>query len=179
MKFNFDFENIKKIDRDAIKAFEKKYRVEIPNHLMALIDELNGAYLGDTEVGNSVNPNAGELYGVHGFVNFSEVEGEAIYIDAPTQEYLPFAFDECGNYFLLKLATDEVYFWDHEFEYPENMRLIANSLDVFIQSIRPYENDENDENDEMPVKTKSTRSWIDPEFKKKMIKLGIMKDDKE
>ncbi len=135
MKFNFDFENIKKINRDAIKVFEKQYNVAIPMHLMALVEELNGAYVGNASVGNSVSGNADELYGIHGFVNFSEIEDEARYIDAPTQEYLPFAFDGCGNYFLLNLSTDQVSFWDHEFEYPENMTLIANSLDAFIQAI--------------------------------------------
>ncbi len=135
MKFNFDFEDVEEIDRNAIKVFEKQYGIVIPRHLMALINELNGAYFRKACVGNSVSPHKGDLYDVHEFVNFSRIEGTAHYVDAPTQEYLPFALDCCGNYFLLNLTTDQVYFWDHEFEYPENMTLIANSLDAFIQAI--------------------------------------------
>ncbi len=167
MKFNFDFENIKKIDKDAIKAFEKKHGVEIPSHLMALVNELNGAY-----TGNSVIKLKGGLYGVQGFVDFSQIEWQAHYTDAPTREYLPIAFSGSGDYFLLQFATDQIYFCDHELEYPENMTLLFDSLDEFIQAIqRPT-------GDEVDVKPKLIRSWVDPVFEEKMIKLGIKKNSK-
>ncbi len=146
MKFNFDFDNIKKIDADAVKAFEKKYDVAIPTHLVELMRELNGSH-----VKNGAATRPDDVYGIHGFVDLSEIEKEVGYLDTPIETYLPIAFDPCGNYFLLELASDQIYFWDHEVEYPYNMTLLFNSLDDFIASIQVESNDKESEYVEVNV----------------------------
>lgn len=57
--------------------------------------------------------------------------------DVVTHNYFPFAADDCGNYFLMDRGGHCIYFYDHEHMGKEAITKIADSLDCFLQDIKP------------------------------------------
>lgn len=54
------------------------------------------------------------------------------------RDYIPFAFDEGGNYFCFRVSQDDaVFFWDHEEHEP--WTYLAKGFDEFIDRIEPFD----------------------------------------
>lgn len=100
--------------------------------------------------------------GVNRFIPISQILSESKYIENLPDGVYPVAWAEGGNYVLLNQVADgQVLFWDHEI--PEDMVKIAESFDLFIASLQPFD----PQSIELkPGQAKS--AWIDPEFLKRL-----------
>ena len=71
---------------------------------------------------------------------------------------IPFAEDDCGNFFYVVPQTGAVHFWDHEAEGQSEQ--IATNVSQFTEKLAPF--------DPSQVKLapgQVKRVWVDPTFK--------------
>ena len=81
--------------------------------------------------------------------------GKTLPSELVNSPYVPFACDDCGNYFVQNSGL--VAFWDHE---TSEITVLARSIDEFLKGLT--------EPQTVTLKPGQLKSaWIDPEFAKK------------
>lgn len=96
--------------------------------------------------------------GVTRFVPVREAPSLGAEIEGFPQNAIPFAEDDCGNYFYVDPSDGAVYFWDHESEGTDE-RVAENAI-AFAEKLTAF--------DASSVKLAAgqvMRAWIDPSFK--------------
>lgn len=140
-----------------IADFEAKIGYELPLTYKTFLLEANGGepVLGCIHVlqkGKSEEWNLANLLGLHDKENgvslnsaFDQTRGRM------PEEFIPFADDQGGNYYVLNLSKKkygEIHFWDHNLEaekgrkYYKNISFLFSSFQAFSESLgepKPYE----------------------------------------
>lgn len=71
---------------------------------------------------------------------------------------IPFAEDDCGNYFYVEPRTGSVCFWNHEIENEEEV--VASNVSAFITKLTPF-----DMSQHQLAPGQAKRVWVHPSFK--------------
>lgn len=93
--------------------------------------------------------------------NYSLIKNIKMFNDRIPKGFIPIADASCGNLFLLGISGsnyNKVFFWDHEFEADDdeevtynNMYLVANTFEDFINSLYEYSLEEDSEKNDIWV----------------------------
>lgn len=105
---------------------------------------------------NSIKTSNNEI-GISRFIPVCEASNLGAGIDGFPTRVIPFAEDDCGNYFYVAPLTGSVHFWDHELEGPDEQ--VAESAMAFAEKLTPF--------DVSAVKLAPGQvksAWIDPSF---------------
>ncbi|ODN41413.1 SMI1/KNR4 family protein [Piscirickettsia litoralis] len=155
--------NFKSLTDTEIKAFEERNKLKIPQNFIGFLHRYNGS----TPETNSFE----KTYSVNNFIELSKFK-EELPNELNIKDFLPFAEDGCGNYFLLRLHDGAIIFWDHEIEEPDSLQKIANNITEFDKKLIRDEENINDIISKNDVTFK--KKWIDPDFEREMIEKGLM-----
>ena len=137
----------------ALATLAKKIGYQLPK---SYIDFVNAHDRAKPEI-NSIATSKSEI-GVSRFIPVSEAADLTTFIDGFLTAAIPFAEDDCGNYFYIDASTGTVFFWDHEVE--EGDEKIAEDALVFGQKLSPI--------DASSIKLapgQARRVWVNPSFK--------------
>jgi hypothetical protein len=125
----------------------------LPPSYVSFVNHHDGA----TPSGNSLVTSANEI-SVSRFVSVREALNLNESIDGFPISVIPFAEDDCGNYFYVKPYSGAVYFWDHELEDADEK--VANDVAEFIEKLTSFDPET------VTLKPGQVRSvWVDPTFK--------------
>lgn len=97
------------------------------------------------------------VVGVRSFISVREASALSDKIEGFPRTAIPFAEDDCGNYFYIDPSDGAVYFWDHELG--EADERVADDALAFVEKLTPF--------DASSVKLapgQVKRAWIDPSF---------------
>ena len=95
---------------------------------------------------------------VTGFIPADGIKEEARFIENLSENAIPIAWAECGNYVLMEMSgSGAIRYWDHE--EPTRDVVLAETFSGFIGALREFSLEE------LPPH-KVIRVWIDPEFAK-------------
>lgn len=150
---------------DVVSEVERKIGRPLPSEYVASLQTLNGAYFDPNEFSLPDGHNAG----VPQFLPFNDVIQHMEYMEqTQVLGYLPIARAEGGNYVCLSLCDGDfgrVYFWDHEVPGYDAFSRIGDSLNEFLNSLRPFEI-----GDVFLDPARIKEVWVDPEFLKNLKK---------
>jgi hypothetical protein len=107
--------------------------------------------------GNSIVTSVNEV-SVSRFVSVHEALKLTESIDGFPANVIPFAEDDCGNYFYVMPQDGAVFFWDHELE--DGDEKVASDVAEFISKLTPF-----DPATIMPQPGQVRSVWVDPTFK--------------
>jgi hypothetical protein len=113
---------------------------------------------GATPQRNSISISSENESGVRRFVPVAEAAPLIGKIDGFPTGAIPFAEDDCGNYFYIRQKSGGVYFWDHEVD-GGDMRL-ASTLAEFISALQP-----GGASSFKLAPGQVIRAWVNPTFK--------------
>ena len=114
-----------------IESLEKSFGKELPRDYIEFLQLHDGS---EPEP-NVVSLGEEDDLAVNHFISASEVTQRARDLEV-FPEFLPFARDSFGNYFLLNLGENgSVYFWDHEMD--DGPTKLCNSFTEFIVALEP------------------------------------------
>lgn len=144
---------------DEIRRVETELGLTLPTAYIAALAFLNG---GRPEM-NFFEDN-GEVYEVANFFPFSKLPYQKYLMDEFTpSSRVPIAGDPCGNSFCIGTSNEEygcIYFADHEISGDDAFRMIAISIEKFLERLQP----DNDPS-RWPEPAPGSEGWIDPNFK--------------
>ena len=147
-----------------IKDVELKLGYRLPQSFLDVLPEINGAKpdLNEFDV-----PGEESQSGVTEFLEFSKIPEAAKISDlAMLGNIFPIAIAEGGDKICISADQEDfgaVLFWDHErVQQRKDLMLIANSLDVFLDLLRPV-----DASEIKIVPGQVKKAWINPNFLKK------------
>lgn len=99
--------------------------------------------------------------GVNRFIPCKDVVKELKYIDYISEDIIPIAWAECGNYVLLNLSNGKIFFWDHEI--PDKQIELALGILEFLEKLKPFDTNS------VELKEEQVNSvWIDQDFLKNL-----------
>lgn len=113
---------------------------------------------GATPESNSIPIGTDNKSGVRCFVSAAEAVSLVSEIDGFPTGAIPFAEDDCGNYFYIRLKTGGVYFWDHEVDGGDTR--LASTIAEFISALQPVE-----ASSFKLAAGQVIRAWVNPTFK--------------
>lgn len=144
-----------KAAREDIQALENTFRYKLPKEYINFLLSYDGAEP-DTNI-FSVESN--NNCGINRFIPCKDIIQESIYIDHVSQDMIPIAWAECGNYLIISLITGKIFFWDHEI--PDKQIELAPSIFAFLEQLEPFDINS------VELKEWQVESvWIDPDFLK-------------
>lgn len=145
-----------------ITQFEEIALIRLPDDYRSFLLDYNGAM----PEGNIFRYSNAELFNVRRFIPLDELLSIKHRIGDLLCEFLPVAYDSCGNYVCLDLdAGGEVFFWDHE-EPSDRLRL-APSFTAFLDMLEPFDPSTIELKPEQIKKV-----WVDPKFLQEQRKRG-------
>jgi len=108
--------------------------------------------------------------GVDRFIPVHKIPGEMSDLDLPAKSY-PVAEASCGNYVFINQAEGgAVFFWDHE-EPRSGIVRLADNFRSFLDILEP-------DDEVVELKSGQVKSvWMDPEFRKEMLRQGLLRED--
>lgn len=143
-------EQVREVERDLGVSLPDDYREFVANH-DGVRPPLNIFPIADANES-----------GVNEFIPLRRVRKECTFIEDLSDDRIPIAWAEGGNYVCLDVSKKGgVFFWDHE--EPDKDAKLANSFSHFIELLAPF--DPNSVELE-PDQVKS--AWIDPDFLKSL-----------
>lgn len=99
--------------------------------------------------------------GVNRFIPCKDVVKELKHIDYISEDIIPIAWAECGNYVLLNLSNGKIFFWDHEI--PAKQIELALGILEFLEKLKPFDINS------VELKEGQVNSvWIDKDFLKNL-----------
>lgn len=117
-------------DKNVFREIEEKYDIEIPDTLKRLVIDANGATPEKYRV--MVN-NVERVFSV--VLSYNRGDADNVYTNLDAfikQGLLPFGADPFGNQFCIELKSNEVVFWNHEYDKTvpahSNLSLFINSF---------------------------------------------------
>jgi hypothetical protein len=157
MKMKIKLKRGKAASIEDVQKLEAKIKCPISESFRRFISENDGA---DPE-SNRFPVGEDNGAGVNRFIPVSKILEDREYIDNIPSKAYPIAEDDCGNYVLLDEGEGgKVYFWDHEFE-DDNIIKLADSFDEFLSMLEPF--------DIKSVKVRPEDEisvWFHPDFEK-------------
>lgn len=103
--------------------------------------------------------------GVRQFVSVADAVSMTDAVAGFPSGMIAIAEDGCGNLVYLDPRTEEILFWDHEIEGPDQW--LAIDMDAFLRLLKPFDKSA------IELKPGQVRSaWIDSDFLEKMKRLG-------
>jgi len=143
----------KPIDINLLNLFEDEHHFEFPEEYRNFLMRHNGGYPNPNIFRMMIRGEKNEGM-IHRFlrISHSEIDGIYHYINIYKKripdDFLPIAYDPGGNLILIGILGNrrgKIYFWDHENESEspiyDNVHLISNSFDIFINSFKEVGNE--------------------------------------
>lgn len=147
---------------ERIKEVERVLGLSFPDSYIRTLALCNGA-----RPEANVFEQDSKMYGVTKFFEVSEIPHQKELLDRfNPSDRLPIAYSEGGNYICLGTSGDEVglvFFVDHEIPGGKAYTKIADSIEDFLERLRPF-----DISEVAPAGGIKGVSWIDPEFLKSL-----------
>lgn len=137
----------------ALRALADSMGRKLPASYVAFVSKHDGAH----PQANSLVTSDNEV-SVRRFIPVSEAATLAREIDGFPSQVIPFAEDDCGNYFYVMLETGAVHFWDHEVEGLDER--LAEDVASFVQRLTPF-----DAAGVQLAPGQVISVWVDPSFK--------------
>lgn len=117
-------------DDGVFEEIAKKYGLDVPEDLKALIKEANGA------TPDKIRVDIGNKERVFGaLLSFNEGDPDDVYTVLDSigyKNFIPFGVDPFGNYYCYHVKKHEVYFWDHE---EDRMERSGYNLEEFLEKL--------------------------------------------
>ncbi len=138
---------------EALRELANHIGHELPPAYLAFVSKHDGAHPQDNSLATSDNE-----VGVSRFIPAAEAANLSQEVEGLPSGVIPFAEDDCGNFFYVNPATGAVHFWDHEVEGEDEQ--IAEDAADFVERLAPF--------DAKRVQLAPARvisAWIDPSFK--------------
>ncbi|MDC7677445.1 SMI1/KNR4 family protein [Asticcacaulis machinosus] len=95
--------------------------------------------------------------GVRSFIAASDILETAQSVDGLSDDLIPIADDDAGNFICLGVFDHKIYFWDHEVDRNE---VIADSFEDFLERLDPF-----DLSQVQLEKGQVMRVWLNANFK--------------
>lgn len=141
-----------------INDFEQKWNINLPENYKNFLLENNGGRPAEDltfPIKNDPPLNLGVInffYGINAGEHNDLDKEMRVHEDRVPKGFVPIAGDPMGNEICLAVSGEhegEVYFWEHEEEAEDgeeptmqNMYLVANSFEEFLNNLKPYEEDD-------------------------------------
>lgn len=138
---------------DVLGELARNIGYSLPSSYVSFVNAHDGA---EPET-NSVTTRDNEV-GISRFIPVNEAFHLAASIEGFPRGVIPFAEDDCGNYFYIEPQTGAVHFCDHEVE--DTDERVAQDALVFAEMLMPF----NPPTVQVsPAQVK--RVWVNPSFK--------------
>ncbi len=125
----------------------------LPPSYVSFVNTHDGAHPEENSLVTSDNE-----IGVSRFIPAAEAARLSQEIEGFPSQVIPFAEDDCGNYFYVKPETGAVHFWDHEVEGGDEQ--VAADAAGFVERLAPF-----DAKRVQLAPGQVISAWIDPSFK--------------
>ena len=138
---------------EALHALADSIGHELPPSYVAFVSKHDGAHPEQNSLATSNNE-----VSVARFIPTTEAARFSQKIEGFPSGVIPFAEDDCGNYFYVRPETGAVHFWDHEVEGGDEQ--VAEDATSFVEGLKPL--------DATRVQLEPGQvisAWIDPSFK--------------
>lgn len=138
---------------EALKALADSIGHELPRSYVTFASRHDGAHIEENTLVTSDNEVC-----VRRFIPVSEAAVLAGEVDGFPPRAIPFAEDDCGNYFYVMPEDGAVYFWDHELEGADER--VAEDAAALVRKLTPF-----DPGAARLAPGQVISAWIDPSFK--------------
>jgi hypothetical protein len=99
--------------------------------------------------------------GVDKFISYQDILKETRLIEHISEDMIPIAWAEGGNYILQNIENGKIFFWDHEI--PEKQIELALNISEFLKQLEPFDLSS------VELKDGQVKSaWIDEDFLKNL-----------
>ena len=143
--------------RKDIETLQNVLGRKLPKEYVSFLLLNNGA----KPATNIFSVNDNNDCGVDRFIPCKKVINELPRVDRVSENMIPVAWAEGGNYILLDLENGAIYFWDHEA--PEELPELAPGITAFVEQLKPF-----DVNSVELKEGQVESAWIDPDFLKNL-----------
>jgi len=145
----------------SVSEMEERLGIKLSAHFREFCQNFGNAKFKDAEIVAKHSKLNQSSYGVREFFGVEKVG--ALEIENWNTDYIAFAEDAFGNFFIFKKSEmDAVYFLEHE---TDELDYVAGSFEDFLDGIVKANYDD------LPS-VKNAEVWIDPEFLKLQKDLG-------
>ncbi len=139
-----------------VARIEEEIGVSLPEDFKRFVAQYDGAAVES----NTFPIEEGMDDGIRQFIPAKDIVEEMAVIENLPPFTLPFAWDGCGNFYLLDASAGKIYFWDHE---TADILPVADGFAELLEAMEPFSLD-----DVELEPGQAVRVWIDPDFLKSL-----------
>jgi SMI1 / KNR4 family (SUKH-1) len=139
-----------KIDVDSFAAYLKRNSIDLPHPVFQLLSHHGGEFFNEdveiTNVGSVPVASSGRI-GLGSVADVNDLKDISQIKEYMPDEVFPIMGGAAGDHIVVGIGEfdhGKIYYWYHEANYGEELTLIFNSFEDFVNNIKPYEEDEND-----------------------------------